>query len=136
MRKNKFKKFKVVKALIFHKGKFLLLRKEDFVGGEWEIPGGRKLPGEKDEEALKREVFEETGLRIKILRKLNQWKVKIKEKSLLLEGKTYLCKKEKGRIKLSKEHQEYKWLSKKEIKNLKIPLWLKNSLTKLSRSLR
>jgi len=50
------KKYKAVKALIQYKNKFLLLKKEDFIGGEYELPGGRKKPQENDESALKREV--------------------------------------------------------------------------------
>ena len=37
--------------------------------GLWEIPGGRLEKGETDEEALVREFLEETGIKIKVLRK-------------------------------------------------------------------
>ena len=65
------KKYKSVKALTQYKNRFLLLKKEDFIGGEYDLPGGRKNPQENDESALKREVKEETGLDIKIIKLLN-----------------------------------------------------------------
>lgn len=46
--------------------KYLLIHKAKgkFGGGFWNGPGGKIEPGESPEEACKREVFEETGLRI------------------------------------------------------------------------
>ncbi|MFG3054222.1 NUDIX hydrolase [Kitasatospora sp. NPDC048239] len=55
----------VVGALITDEvGRVLLLRRrpEDFLGGLWELPGGGVEPGEHLEQALNREVMEETGL--------------------------------------------------------------------------
>ncbi|MEW1722849.1 NUDIX domain-containing protein [Streptomyces sp. NPDC093109] len=55
----------VVGALITDDaGRVLLLRRkpDDFLGGLWELPGGGVESGEKLEEALRREVMEETGL--------------------------------------------------------------------------
>jgi ADP-ribose pyrophosphatase YjhB (NUDIX family) len=61
------KKFKtVVKALITHKGEILIGQKEEDsghpIGGEWHFLGGHLEKGEQFEEAVKREVKEETGL--------------------------------------------------------------------------
>ncbi len=42
----------------------LILRGHDPGKGLWSIPGGRIEPGETDEEAVKREVCEETGLEV------------------------------------------------------------------------
>ena len=56
----------VVKALITHRGKILIGQKEDDpehpIGGEWHFLGGHIEKGEQFEEAVKREVEEETGL--------------------------------------------------------------------------
>ncbi|MDH6128848.1 NUDIX domain-containing protein [Kitasatospora sp. GP82] len=57
----------VVGALITDEsGRVLLLRRkpEDFLGGLWELPGGGVDPGEHLQEALSREVMEETGLTV------------------------------------------------------------------------
>jgi 8-oxo-dGTP pyrophosphatase MutT (NUDIX family) len=46
--------------------KILLTRRQD--NGLWCLPGGRMEPGETAAEAVEREVFEETGLRVRALR--------------------------------------------------------------------
>lgn len=75
------KTYDAVKALILKKDKFLLLRKSSLSGGSWEIPGGRKQKQESDEVALKREVKEETGLSVSIVRFLDNWSLKLPKKT-------------------------------------------------------
>jgi len=54
-----------VGALIFEQGKILLVeRGKEPLKGYWSIPGGIVETGEKLEEAIRREVAEETGLEI------------------------------------------------------------------------
>src|SRR3954469_7876421 len=46
-------------------GRLLLVRRANEPGrGLWSVPGGRVEPGETSEEAVVREVAEETGLRV------------------------------------------------------------------------
>ena len=123
------KSYETVKALIQYKNKFLVVEKEDFIGGKYEVPGGRKLPGESDEIALKREVREEVGLEIKIIRLLNRWSLDLPGKDMHLEGKTYLCDSFFDDVKLSKEHTSYFWVSKYKLKELDIPFWLKEAVS-------
>ena len=55
-------------AVIFNsqKDKVLLTRRSD--DGSWCVPGGGMDPGESAEETCKREVLEETGLQVRVLR--------------------------------------------------------------------
>jgi len=54
-------------AIIFNdRGEFLLTRRSD--NGQWCLPSGGLEPGESVEEACIREVFEETGLYVRIKR--------------------------------------------------------------------
>ncbi|RJO70672.1 NUDIX domain-containing protein [Nocardia panacis] len=61
----------VVGAVVAHGGKVLLLQRpaDDFMGGIWELPSGKVDPGEPLDQALVREVKEETGLDIAGIRK-------------------------------------------------------------------
>jgi len=57
-----------VGAVIVHDGGLLLVRRgQPPQQGEWSLPGGLLEIGEKLEEAVKREVREETGLEVEVL---------------------------------------------------------------------
>lgn len=60
----------VVGAVVQHDGRVLLLQRpeHDFMGGIWELPSGKVEPGESLDQALIREVKEETGLSVTALR--------------------------------------------------------------------
>lgn len=48
-------------------GRLLLVRRRHEPGsGRWSLPGGRVQAGEDDHQAVRREVAEETGLRVEI----------------------------------------------------------------------
>lgn len=53
-------------AIFNEERKVLLTRRQD--NGQWCLPGGRMESGESVEEAIVREVFEETGLRVRLAR--------------------------------------------------------------------
>ena len=124
-------KYKAVKALIQYKDKFLLLKKEDFIGGECDLPGGRKNPQEDDESALKREVKEEIGLNIKIIKLLNSWSLDLPEKGIHLDGKTYLCESYSNKVKISEEHGGYIWVTREGLRKYNVPSWLENAIHQL-----
>lgn len=51
------------------RGRLLLVRRANPPGrGLWSVPGGRVEPGEADVDAVVREVAEETGLRVAVVR--------------------------------------------------------------------
>jgi 8-oxo-dGTP diphosphatase len=55
-----------VGALIFRRGSVLLIeRGREPLKGYWSLPGGLVETGEQLHQAIRREVFEETGLRVK-----------------------------------------------------------------------
>ena len=54
-------------VVIDGRGRLLMIKRGHEPGaGLWSIPGGRIEPGETDEEALVREMFEETGLAVEV----------------------------------------------------------------------
>jgi 8-oxo-dGTP diphosphatase len=109
-----------VKAFIVDNNNLLIIKRssnDNFNPNIWEIPGGRINIGENPLLGLKREVKEETGINIEIIKILNTENFTNNKKEKIFM-KTYLCKplinnnnKNINNIILSKEHSEYKWIS-------------------------
>ena len=105
--------------------KILLLKvrsKSSHDAEKWEIPGGKVKKGEFFDEALKREFMEETGLEINIdslynVIQNNYTACKTNEeiKSIQLIMKVS-CNTDK--VKISKEHDDYKWFTRDELKEV------------------
>jgi 8-oxo-dGTP diphosphatase len=84
--------------------------------GRWEPPGGKVEPGELLDEALRREVFEETNLQIVVRRLLGAIEFElpaIKVACLIMEGRIM-----SGDIHLSSEHDAHQWLRLEEIRQV------------------
>jgi 8-oxo-dGTP diphosphatase len=114
-----------VGAMIEHEPskKILLLKRaptSDYLPGIWEDLGGRIKQFEEPEEALRREVKEETGLEIEILKPLTIFHdyrgERVPENEMLII--TYWCKTHSDQVVLSEEHTDYQWISLKEALNL------------------
>jgi 8-oxo-dGTP diphosphatase len=76
--------------------------------GKWDFPGGKIDPGESFDEALLREVIEETGLTISIRGVAGTAESEApaaKVVYLILEGRV-----ESGQVRLSTEHDDYAWV--------------------------
>ncbi len=104
--------------MIYVNGKVLIVRRSKGARGDfgtWELPGGRLEFGETPEQALCREVIEEVGIAVDILRPLDCWSF-LKEEDTQIIGVTYLCKPqlESVEVQLSNEHTEYSWISEKD----------------------
>jgi 8-oxo-dGTP diphosphatase len=100
-----------VKALIpNHEGKLLLLQRND-----WDLPGGRIQKNESLESALKREVYEETGLqnitRISpFVMTLSSIRIPLQKEDVGLIFAIFLCAISiETPIRLSHEHLHFDW---------------------------
>lgn len=116
-----------MKAVIVHEGKVLLLREaktyvEGTNVGKYHMPGGRIEPGEHWQEALKREVKEETGLEITIGKPLfvGEWFPVIKEVPTHIVALFLVCTPKISEIVLSDEHDDFAWVDPKNYKHLAI----------------
>ena len=113
----------VVGALLVRKSEVLVLRRrsEEFMGGMFELPSGRVEEGETLKDALKREVREETGLRIKtILDYLGSFDYQSGSgkptRQFNFSAEPFL-----GKLKLSPtEHDMYQWIGLQEIDRVNI----------------
>ncbi|RJO59702.1 NUDIX domain-containing protein [Candidatus Parcubacteria bacterium] len=114
---SKLKLFVAAKALVIYKGKILLVRESanNPVGtntGKYDVVGGRLEPGETVQECLKREVWEETGLEIKIGKPfyVTEWRPVVKGENWQIIGIFFECFADSDQVKLSQDHDAYKWL--------------------------
>ena len=101
-------------------GKILVCKRSknlDFQPNEWEITYGRLAQFEEPEQGLRREVKEELGLKdLKVERILSIWHIYRGEEKGENEliGITYYCSTSSNAIKLSEEHDEFRWIKPEE----------------------
>lgn len=100
-------------------GKFLLLEDaRELMKGQWAPPHGRCDPGDKTEEqAVVREVLEETGLTVKPIRKVLTQAADTKVKTVSF----WLVDSPEGSIRLDGESSDYGWFTVGEA--LELPLY-------------
>lgn len=106
------------KAVVLRDGAVLLGRNDR---GEWELPGGRVERGEQPEEAVVREVAEETGLEVAPTALLG---VRVMEvlprREVLIVG--YACAERRERsLRTSDEHAEVRWHPLGELDGIALP---------------
>ena len=108
-----------VKALIKNdKGQYLFLRRSKRMEAEtephWDIPGGRIDPTERLEQALAREIAEETNLTLSgVPQLIAAQDILVPVKDLHGVRLTYVANAH-GEIAVSDEHQEYAWMTQDE----------------------
>ncbi len=108
-------------AFIFWHGRALIAKRsdqEDFLPGYWELVGGRVETGESVEQACIREVEEESGLQVKILRPYHEFNYTIPDGRYVCGTVFLCCPQQKPQVTLSEEHQKYAWISVDELKDV------------------
>jgi len=109
----------VVKALITNRGDILIGKKEETEGhpisGEWHILGGHLEKGEEIEEAVKREVEEETGLEVKLHQVIDVMTFSWEDEENDSVQVVYHCEADKRNEEPQADLEELKWVSPTEI---------------------
>lgn len=90
-------------AYVFNDKKELLLLKTP--KGTWGIVGGHLEKGESVEEGLRREIREETGLEVELIRLIRLFSKK--DDIIIL----YLVKSKDNNVNISHEHKEFAWVN-------------------------
>lgn len=103
-----------VQAWIEDDGRYLALRRDqDPLRGEWNMPGGFVEAGEAGDEAIRREVAEETGLEIEIIGVIGVFASRYGsgEEALPIFDVAYRCRRNGGRLDISPESSEAAWFT-------------------------
>lgn len=95
----------------------LQLRNKAPEKGYWSIPGGKVELFEKMEDAIKREVLEETGVEIEIIDLLGICNHIVEAEKVHWMSPSFLCKIKKGipKIKEPEKHLDLKWFKIDEL---------------------
>ncbi|MBI4484205.1 MAG: 8-oxo-dGTP diphosphatase MutT [Acidobacteria bacterium] len=102
-------------AIIRKKNKFLITKRLNaaHLGGLWEFPGGKREKGESLEECLRREVREEVGIEIAIVKSLFR-KVAFSYPDRQVELHFFLCRVRRGQAQ-PLQCQEVCWVGASEL---------------------
>lgn len=116
--------------LLNEEGKILIIKRSTNSktnAGKWELPGGKVDQGESFDQALIREVYEETGLKIAldhVVGVCEQNLPLIRAVHIILSGKIV-----EGDLNLSGEHEGYAWIFFDDISNYDLTDWLQDFMT-------
>jgi 8-oxo-dGTP diphosphatase len=103
-----------VKGIVRRNDHILVLVKPN---GTLDLPGGRVENGETIKSALRREINEETGLKVEIHDPVEEWSF-YKTPNHFIKGLTLECAYLEGKVKLCSEHKRYFWTAIDSINRL------------------
>lgn len=114
-----------VGALIFEDGNLLLVeRAKEPLKGYWSLPGGIVEAGEKLEDAIRREVLEETGLEVEPLsmfeifeRIIPDAEQKAEYHYVLID---YLCRPVGGKLQAASDVSRVAWVSERNLRDYRL----------------
>lgn len=130
-----------VGGVIMQNGKVLMVQRGDedeYLSGLWEVPGGKREPSEKTIDGCKREVEEETGLKVEVGDPIGIFKYRVEKPEEIGEVTqiNFLVKPiGKVEVKLSPEHKDFAWIKEDEIDNYNITKETKEIIRKAFRHL-
>ncbi len=107
-------------AIILCRGRVLLVeRARPPARGQWSLPGGVLEPGERLEDGVRREVLEETGLRVKpekifevAERIIRDGRGRLEYHYVLID---FLCRVDGGRLRASSDAARVEWVAEPEL---------------------
>lgn len=128
-----------IEAIIEKEGKIFIGKRadnRDHMPGIWECLTGRVEQGESLEEAVKREVEEETTLEVLVIEPINTFHFFRQNNSQEHQGVSFWCKYVSGEVVVDpREHSEYKWVTPDEALELITLESIKKSVEKIKKRL-
>jgi ADP-ribose pyrophosphatase YjhB (NUDIX family) len=123
-------RIRCVGAVVFDDdGRLLLIRRAHEPGrGRWSVPGGRVEAGETDHRAVLREVAEETGLMVEVIRLLGNVRLPSPE-GAVFDIYDYLCRPSGGALDAGDDAEETRWCDRDTLAALPIVSGLVEALT-------
>lgn len=124
-----------VGGVVISKGRVLLVRRGHAASeGEWSIPGGLLEVGETLVEGVRRELQEETGIRVKVFEVIDVFE----RISLDGEGKTqyhfvvldYFCEAAEGEARPGSDVTEVEWVAEKDVDGFSLTAAVKQVIRK------
>lgn len=112
-------KLKVSCAIIEQRGRILVVQRSSHMHQAflWEFPGGKLEKGETAQDCIRREIMEELGIRISIVKQL-QVPPPFYSGERTIQLIPFVCRWESGILQLI-EHQDYCWMLPEELHKLK-----------------
>ncbi|SDJ33144.1 acetyl-CoA carboxylase carboxyl transferase subunit beta [Frankineae bacterium MT45] len=98
--------------------------------GTWSIPGGKCDHDETSDATCRREVAEETGLAVTILRRLGTVEDRIDDGSVVYEIDDYLCDVVGGSLRAADDAAQARWVTRAELEQLPLVPGLLTALTR------
>jgi 8-oxo-dGTP pyrophosphatase MutT (NUDIX family) len=114
------KMIECVSSVVYVNGKILMLHRPDNAisfPGVWSLVAGKIEKNESPDEAAKREILEETGLRVSS-RPSSLQPILVRENDVIWKVFPYLFVHNDVNVKLNKENVEHKWVTIAELEKL------------------
>ena len=110
------------KVLLRYRDTYLLLKKSRDIHADhrtaWEVPGGKRKPGEDARAAALRELSEETGIdTVRIVAELAP--LSLENEGIKTRTRVYLAESDTNKVILSSEHAAYRWMRPEDVDRLK-----------------
>ena len=113
-------RFRIVcTGLLIERGHVLLVQEAKAIAkGLYNLPAGKLEPHETIQSGVKREVWEETGLRVRLVKLIGIYERVIGKQGNHLVNFVFLVKRVSGRLRPSAEHPDVRFFSLQEIPRL------------------
>ncbi|MBN2282004.1 MAG: A/G-specific adenine glycosylase [Candidatus Marinimicrobia bacterium] len=112
--------YHIAVGVVYKDDKMLITKRkeEGLLGGLWEFPGGKRNPGESAEDGCIREIKEETGLEVSVIKPLKTIRHAYTHFRILMD--VFICKYISGEVCL-RGPVDYRWITREEIPDYPFP---------------